>query len=258
MSYTSSESSAQELYDGLLSSIPENIAFLRAFVETNQQAILDFLIGASGNVVSWVGTGIVPVANSSVRFLVNLAIFLTTLVYLFPSKNAFLHELSELNPLDRKKYDKFVSRLISVIKSTMTALLVIAIAQGFLGWFIYVMVGLRFATLLGVLQALASFIPIGGVVIWIPVGLSLIFSGNWSDGVIVLVWGMLVVSTVDNVIRPYILKSGEAKIPELVTLFSALGGVMLFGFWGFLFGPLIASSFLTALELYKEHLAERN
>lgn len=257
LNYASSEHTAQELYDNLLNSIPQNLEFLRTFVRTNQDSILTFLISALGNLVGWVGSGVVPVANSGIRFLLNLVIFLTTLVYLFPSKDAFLRELSELNPLEHSKYDKFVRRLVSVVKATMTSLLIIAVAQGLLGWMVYAVVGIRFATLLGVVQALVSFIPIGAVAVWIPVGVGLILSGQWFNGVVVLLWGTLVISTIDNVIRPYILKSGEARVPELVTLFSALGGVVLFGFWGFLFGPLIASSFLTALELYKEHLAER-
>jgi predicted PurR-regulated permease PerM len=63
---------------------------------------------------------------------------------------------------------------------------------------------------------------------------------------------LVVVSSVDNVVRSKVLGSGEEAVPEVVTFLAILGGIRVFGFLGVILGPLIAALFLTALDLYEE------
>lgn len=234
-------------------SIPDNLELIKTFILNNEGTIVEISLSTVKAISGTVGSNILPWIGNSIQQILNLIVFLATLVYLFPTKNKFFSALADLNPMGPSRHGKFVKRFQAVTKATMTSLLVVAVVQGFLGWMIYAAIGLPFSVLLGVLQALVSFIPLGSGVLWLPIGIGLIVTGSWIQGLIVLGWGAFVISTVDNIIRPLLLKDGEAGLPEIVTMLSALGGVALFGFWGFLFGPLIASLFLTALELYKEH-----
>jgi hypothetical protein len=94
--------------------------------------------------------------------------------------------------------------------------------------------------------AIASIIPVvGTALVWVPAGLYLIFTGASWKGMFVLGWGVAVVSTVDNIIRPWVV-SGKVGLHPLVLLFSILGGVEAVGFLGLFLGPVVASFPATA------------
>ncbi len=255
--FLTNENALSKLFRDYLSLIPDNLALVRSTIILNEDIIIDLALSSIKNISVVVSNNLFPLIGGGIQMVINIIIFLVTLVYLFPAKSTFFNELSLLNPMDTKKHAKFVARFEAVTKATMKSLIIIATVQGFLGWILYLFLGLPFSTLLGVLQFFVSFLPLGSGMIWIPLGIGLLVTGYWIQGLVVMAWGMFVISTVDNIIRPIILKEGESKLPAIVTLFSALGGISFFGFWGFLFGPIIASLFLTALDMYKEQYTQR-
>ena len=104
-------------------------------------------------------------------------------------------------------------------------------------------------------MALLSIIPIvGAFVVYIPAGLILMIGGSFLQGFLIIGIGMLIISQVDNVLRP-ILISGRTSIHPLLLFFSILGGISLFGLLGLILGPLIAAVFMTLLQIleYKLH-----
>ena len=82
----------------------------------------------------------------------------------------------------------------------------------------------------------------------------MIVMGQWVQGIVLLVWGALVISSVDNVVRPKVMGQGEEGLPEVVTLISVLGGIRVFGFLGFIYGPLVVGLCLTAVQIYREQM----
>ena len=92
---------------------------------------------------------------------------------------------------------------------------------------------------------------------WVPAGLYLIFTGAIWKGVFVLAWGALVISTADNIIRPWVV-SGKVELHPLVLLFFILGGVEAFGFLGLFLGPVIASVLAVLFGMIREELAQGN
>lgn len=222
------------------------------FLLQNQTMIADLFSSLAKTSSALVAANVGSVLGSGLRAIINVVFFVATMIYLFPAKTAFFTELAAINPLEHSLYERFMVRFVVVTKATMGSLLVVAVLQGALGAFIYYVTGVGSPVLLGVLQALVSFIPIGSGLLWIPVALVQLFMGRWVAAVIIILWGTFVISVADNIVRPMLLQSGESQLPPLVTMFSALGGLKLFGFWGFLFGPLICALFLTALEVYKE------
>ena len=95
--------------------------------------------------------------------------------------------------------------------------------------------------------------PIGAPIVYGPAGLSLLFQGRYLAGILFLAWGILVVSTVDNVIRSWFI-SGATRMPFLLGLFGILGGVLAFGTIGLFVGPVTVGLILT---LWREWAAER-
>jgi predicted PurR-regulated permease PerM len=120
-----------------------------------------------------------------------------------------------------------------------------------------VIVGLPSPLLLGLGAALASVVPVvGASLVWIPAGLYLLFTGATWKGVFVLLWGVLVISAADNIIRPWVV-SGKVELHPLVLLFFILGGVEAFGFLGLFLGPVIASVLAVLFDMFREELARR-
>ena len=108
--------------------------------------------------------------------------------------------------------------------------------------------------LLGLCAAFASIVPVvGAALVWAPAGLYLIFTGATWKGVFVLLWGVVVISAADNVVRPWVV-SGKVQLHPLVLLFFILGGVEAFGFLGLFLGPVIASVLTVLFGMMREEL----
>jgi predicted PurR-regulated permease PerM len=128
-----------------------------------------------------------------------------------------------------------------------------AIAQGVFAGIGYWIVGLEAPILLGAVTTLFSMLPFATPFIWGGIGLWLILSGNTVAGVELLLWGALVVSWIDNVIRPIVLAK-SVKIPFLLAFFGVIGGLSAFGFVGLFLGPVIlAIAFAVWQEWLETH-----
>ncbi len=97
----------------------------------------------------------------------------------------------------------------------------------------------------------ASFLPLGSGLITVPISILLLLSGNVFSGLGLLAWHIVVVSSIDNIVRAKMFEGGIVNLPEMVTFITTLGGVILFGFFGIIYGPLIAIAFLTMLDFYQ-------
>jgi predicted PurR-regulated permease PerM len=113
-----------------------------------------------------------------------------------------------------------------------------AIAQGACAGIGYWIVGLDAPIMLAAITALFAMLPFATPFVWGGIGLWLILTGNTVSGVQLLLWGALVVSWIDNIIRPIILAK-SVKIPFLLAFFGVIGGVSAFGFIGLFLGPVI-------------------
>ncbi len=90
----------------------------------------------------------------------------------------------------------------------------------------------------------------GATLVWFPIAIYLLATGQVWQGIFLLAWGAGVVATSDNLIRAYIIK-GKAQVHPIFVIFSIFGGISLFGFWGVIFGPLIISLAVTVLHIFE-------
>jgi predicted PurR-regulated permease PerM len=114
----------------------------------------------------------------------------------------------------------------------------------------FIVVGVP-SLLAGILIFIFSFFPyIGTAFVWLPIGIYLIIIGKVWQGIFILLWGALVISLIDNMLRPYLIK-GKAQVHPMIIFFSIFGGLALMGIWGIIFGPLIVSLAVTILHIYE-------
>ncbi len=134
------------------------------------------------------------------------------------------------------------------VRGTVIGILGTAILQGFLTAFGLSLAGVPRPVLLGATAAFLAVLPIGAPLVWIPAGLWLLAVGRTAAGIFLLVYGTLVVSGADHVMRPYFISRG-AKLPFLLTVLGVLGGVLAFGVLGIFLGPsLLGVGYSLVLE----------
>ncbi len=134
----------------------------------------------------------------------------------------------------------------------------IALIQGFAGYVGFLIFGVPNALFLGFVMVILSFFPIvGAFLVWVPVGLSLLIAGDSFAGWGVLIWGAVIVSYIDNLVRPFIVSS-VSEMNFLAVLVGVYIGVIAFGIIGVVLGPLIIAITYSVIKIYyDEHVAER-
>ncbi len=138
-------------------------------------------------------------------------------------------------------------------RAVVYALVLAAIVQGIFAGIGYWIVDFGPPVLLGAVTALVALIPFGAPLIWGSLSIWLLLTGRVGDGVTLLVWGLLVVSWVDNIVRPLVI-SNATRMPFLLVVFGVLGGVLAFGLVGLFIGPVVLA---VALAIWREWLEHR-
>jgi predicted PurR-regulated permease PerM len=202
----------------------------------------------------WVlGSGALILSNFA-SLIVESLIVLVVVFFLFRDGQRWIQQAEETVPLPPGQARKLFSNISDTIVANVYGIVSVGAAQGVLTGVALAIVGLQSALLLGLCAAFASVVPIAGTaLVWVPAGLYLIFTGAVWKGIFVLVWGVAVVSTADNIIRPWVV-GGKVELHPLVLVFSILGGVKAFGFLGLFLGPVSASVLWVLLGMIREEI----
>lgn len=211
-----------------------------------QQFALDSLATAK----SWVISAASSLVKGTTQFFVSLLIVLFTMFFLFRDGREFLARVMKLTPLSNK-YDKLIwMKFRDVSYSTMVATFITSFVQSVVAALGFIVVGLP-GLLAAILTFVFSFLPyVGTAFVWLPASIYLIITGKTFQGIFLFVWGLLVISLIDNLLRPYLIK-GKAQVHPLIIFFSIFGGIIVMGIWGIVFGPLIVALAFTILHIYE-------
>lgn len=218
-----------------------DFASIRAEVEQYVSAILEFLLAQ-----------ILSVGQGAFQFMLGLGVMLYLTFFLLRDGPALNDRIGEMIPLEESKRHILMERFLAVIRATIKGSLVIAVIQGTLGGLVFWALDIRGALLWGVVMGVSSLIPaIGTGFIWVPVALYLLVTGDVTQGVILILCGVFVISMVDNVVRP-ILVGRDTRMPDYVVLITTLGGLQLFGINGIIIGPLVAALFIAIWSIFSD------
>jgi predicted PurR-regulated permease PerM len=198
-------------------------------------------------------------AKGFIGFLLNIIITLFISFFLIIDGEKFLREIKALNPLEEAHGDRILDQLERTIKATLKGSIIVAFVQGLLGGIGFWIFGIPAAAFWGVCMVFSSVVPLVGTsIIWVPATLYLALSSSVWMAIGMVLWGTLVISGADNILRPALLK-GDANLHPLLTFLSVLGGIMYFGFLGFILGPVVLSFLMTLFEIYKQdYLTEKS
>jgi predicted PurR-regulated permease PerM len=213
--------------------------------------LLEMSGGAASSVVSATGrTGAVVV-----RTLFMTAIMLVAIYFFFADGPKMIEAASRLSPLDKRYERELLSDFSRTSRTIVMATLLSAVVQGVLAGFGYWLAGVEAVFLLILLTIVLAMVPfLGAAAIWLPVALYvLVIEERIVAGVLLIVYGVAVVSLSDNVVRPLVLKS-QMKLHPLLALLSVLGGVQALGPVGIFVGPMVVVFLLTLLKIVHREL----
>ena len=179
-------------------------------------------------------------------FMIGLGIMLYLLFFLLRDGRALAERIKEAIPLHSDQKAALFTRFADVVRATVKGGIIVAIVQGALGGIAFCHAALLWA----VVMAFLSLIPaVGATLVWLPVAIYFLATGAISQGIGLILYGVLVIGLVDNLLRPFLVGKGT-KLPDYVVLISTLGGIEVFGLNGFVIGPLIAAMFMVSWEIF--------
>jgi predicted PurR-regulated permease PerM len=203
---------------------------------------------------SFIYTNAISLIKGFTYFFIDLLLVLFITFFMFLQGDAFIEEVMKLSPLEAAHNEEILRETEATIKATLWGTVIVAFVQGFLGGVGFLIFRLPQPAFWGTVMIPASVIPIvGSAIIWGPAALYLLFTGHIATGVGLIVWGGVVVSLIDNVLKPILVKGGGST-PSIFILFSILGGITYFGMIGFILGPLILSFLLSLLRIYQKSI----
>lgn len=190
--------------------------------------------------------------QNSFRFLFHLLFILVFLFTFLRYGSSILATLRPILPFDAVRQRHLKQRMEGFISSLFVGVFLTALIQGLVGALGYAVFGLPSAIFLGALTFVFALIPMGGAtLVWGPLALLLIAGGRTTAGILLILYGAVLISGLDNVLRP-LLVAGKSKVNPVFVLVGVLGGVAGLGMIGLLYGPIILYLGLCVLQLMRE------
>jgi len=193
------------------------------------------------------------VANGT-KAVFYFCLMIFAIFYFFRDGEHIVGKARRLMPLTESQVETAFKQLRDVIQATMYGGVVIALLQGVLGGLLFYIMDIPSPVFWGAIMAFLALIPlVGAFIVYVPAGVILMLTGSVVKGIIVIAVGMIIISQVDNVLRPLLI-SGKTSLHPLLLFFTILGGISLFGLLGLVVGPMIAAGFTILLRVFETRL----
>ena len=197
-----------------------------------------------------IATEAITFGHNTFDFIIGFGIMLYLLFFLLREGSALSVRIKQAIPLNEEHKQYLFSKFITVLHATVKGNIAVAATQGALGGIIFWVLDIQGPLFWGVLMAFLSLLPvIGAALIWAPVAIYFLVTGDIGSGIILSAFGVLVIGLVDNILRP-ILVGKDTHMPDYVVLISTLGGLTIFDLSGFIIGPVIAAMFIAVWNLF--------
>jgi predicted PurR-regulated permease PerM len=204
------------------------------------------------SVTNYIFVNLTTLTQNTLGLLVQFAIMFYALFFFIRDGEKFLRTAMRILPLGMGRERLLYNRFVTTARSTLKVTLIIGGIQGVLGGIVFLITNIEGAVIWGLLMIIMAVVPVVGCsIIWGPAGILMLLSGQIWEGVLILASGVLVISMVDNLLRP-ILIGKDVEMHPLLIFLSSLGGIFLFGFSGFVIGPIITSMLLAIWTMYEE------
>ncbi|QDT30772.1 AI-2E family transporter [Gimesia panareensis] len=211
---------------------------------------------------------LVPIAKRSLGFaastvgmlgsifsaLVAWIMFIIALYYFLADGYVLIESTQSLIPVHLDYQKRLIDQFQKVVRAVVLATFLAAIGQGLTTAIALYLVGFEHFIIFLILATITSMVPLlGSWLIWGPCAGWLLYQGHWGAAIFLILVGTLVVGTMDNIIRTYVLQS-DAKLHPLLAFVSVLGGLQMMGLWGVFIGPIVASCLHALVQIFNTEL----
>ncbi|QJP33180.1 AI-2E family transporter [Nonlabens sp. Ci31] len=212
----------------------------------------------SSEVSNWISKNIQNLANSSLTVFISVGIMLFLLYFMLVERNKWLKAAVTYMPLNEKNLNSIGRESIDLVKSNAIGIPLVALLQGIVALIGYFIFGVENPFFWFVITTIGSMIPFVGTALGIlPVCILMFAQGHTGAAIGILIYGLVVVGSTDNLFR-LVVQKRLADVHPLVTLIGVVVGVPLFGFIGLIFGPLLVSLLLLLVKMYKNEYGQQD
>lgn len=215
------------------------------------------LLGMINKILTFIGNNLRNYVYLITNGFFNAFVLLLTLFFILRDGKILLREIRNLTPLKEEDKDVIFETMYKTVLAVIYGTVGTAIAQAIMSFIGYTIAGIEFALIWSIMTFIAAFIPpFGAAFIWVPLDIYLFATKGVKEGFTLLIWGTLFISTMDNIVRPLVMKHG-IKLPYIALFFSTIGGLLQFGFIGVFLGPLILSTLIVVVDIYEKRVINR-
>jgi predicted PurR-regulated permease PerM len=219
-------------------------------IHVTPDTLRDGVVTVSQRVGEWLLAVLQGALGGVIGALAATIIFLYVFLSLLTKRERIRTLIRQLNPLGEEITDLYLAKTGAMVRGTVSGQFVIAVVQGVAGAISIYLAGFHegvffFAVILSAL----SVIPLGSGVVTIPFGIGMALFGNVFGGVFVVLFHLIVVTNIDNFLRP-ILVPKAARLDPALMLLAVFSGIAMFGFWGIVLGPVLMIIIVTTISVY--------
>jgi len=209
-----------------------------------------------GKITAFAANVVPQFLSATASMLADIFVLYFLLYFLLANATAIEKFVREHLPFDDQNDALLLSELKTQTISNAIGIPTLAVLQGFTAYLGYLIIGVDEALFWAVITAVMSVLPVvGTTLVWVPLSIAMYVSGATTQGIILFLFGAIVVTNVDNLFR-FILQKKIGDTHPLITFFGVIMGMSLFGFVGIIFGPLLISYFILLLRIYKNEYVE--
>lgn len=240
----------------MLHTVESNPLIARLHINISEETVIRHIAEAKTYFLNWSLSAVTDVSKNFLLGVVMFVIMIYTLFFFIRDGERWLRKCMWLSPFDDKYEERMFEKFTLTASSALKSTVVVGGIQGTLGGILFASVGVGEPLIGGLIMGFAAMIPgFGTALVWLPTGLGFLLMGHTWQGIVVLLVGLCVISVADNILLP-MLVGKETHMHPLFVLFSILGGIVAFGFSGFVIGPIIVALFLAFWEIYEQYYRE--
>lgn len=249
---TSQTTDLNQLLDSINNGINEFLRSIGLSAQVEPGAFRDQLVSAmksiGQNVLEAVTSWVTGIGSLITTLIIYIYVFISILV----NQDKLIEIFKKINPLGKQVSDIYLDRAGAMTKAMVRGQFIIATLQGLTDALLLYIAGFHSAFFFYlILLIILSIIPLGGGIIVLPIGVIMILFGNIWQGAVIILGHILIVTNIDNVLRPRLVPS-KARLDPALTLLSVFSGLALFGFLGIVLGPVLMILIVTTIQVYLE------
>ncbi len=213
----------------------------------------------TASVSDWIGASaptMLSLGQNTIGGFVSVGVMLYLMFFLFRDGDEILARIEAAIPMKAVILENLLHTFTLVVRATVRGDILVALLQGCLGGFGFWVLGIHAVILWTVLMSFLSLFPVfGAALVWGPAAIYLLANGMIWQGIVLVIYGVMVISLIDNIARPWLV--GQAtRMPDYVVLISTIGGIGTFGMQGFITGPVVAAMFIAVWTTFMAQTAE--